>query len=322
MVRAVAGGDGQNHPTAERQPRTALDYLRLAQAYLARHGSASPRLDAEVLLAHVLGITRLELYTRFEQPLVKGEVDAYREALMRRARREPVAYITGTKEFYGLELAVAPGVLIPRPETEFLVELTLKALAGPVGQGSTPEQAEPELVVDVGTGCGAIALAVVVRRPAARALGIDRSGKALAQAQRNAARLGVAGRVRWIQADGLHAVGDGAARVVVSNPPYIPTQEIPRLAPEISRYEPREALDGGPDGLDVARQVALQAARVLAPGGALFMELGNREQAEQLASWVRRQWAANLLARAEVRVDDVSGAVAFAAWRAAGGPSS
>ena len=287
-------------------PRTVLDYLRLAEPYLARHGVASARLDAEVLLAHVLGVSRLELYTRFDQPLVRSEVDAYREALVRRARREPVAYITGVKEFYGLAFRVGPGVLVPRPETEFLVEQVLALL----------RQAPPGgLIVDVGSGCGAIALAVACRHPGARVVGIDRSPVALDYARANAERLGVEQRVRWLLGDALEALADASAAVVVSNPPYVPTSHLSRLAPEIARHEPREALDGGPEGLDVARRVVAGAGRVLCPGGTLLMELGSLRQAENLAGWARQNLAGQGLEVQPPAVDAVTGAVAFVARR-------
>ena len=287
-------------------PRTVLDYLRLAEPYLARQGIPSARLDAEVLLACVLGVSRLELYTRFDQPLVKAEVDAYREALVRRARREPVAYITGVKEFYGLSLRVGPGVLVPRPETEFLVEQVL----GLLGRG-------PGLVVDVGTGCGAIALAVAHRHPEVPVLGVDSSPAALEYARANGERTGAGRRVRWLLGDALEALADASAAVVVSNPPYVPTGELMRLAPEIARYEPKQALDGGADGLEVARRIVAGAPRVLLPGGTLLMELGSRRQAERLAEWARRNPCGQALELHPPAVDAVSGAVAFVARRMA-----
>ena len=286
-------------------PRTVRDFLRLAEPYLARHGVASARLDAEVLLAQVLGVSRLELYTRLDEPLVTAEIDAYRQALRRRARREPVAYITGVREFYGLALRVGPGVLVPRPPTEFLVEQGLQALAG-AGSG---------LAVDVGTGCGAVALALASRHPAARVVGVDRSSAALRYAVDNGRLLGLAGRVRWVLADGLDALAGASVDLVVSNPPYIPSGQWSTLAPEITGYEPREALDGGPDGLDVARRILTSAARVLRPGGCLLMELGGREQACRLAEVARAGKAPGELEVADPLVDEVTGTVLLVARR-------
>ncbi|MEW6048827.1 MAG: peptide chain release factor N(5)-glutamine methyltransferase [Bacillota bacterium] len=269
-------------PTPQAQaapPRTAADYLRLAQPYLARHGSSTPRLDAEVLLAHVLGTSRLDLYTRLDQPLSRHEVDAYRQAIVRRANREPVAYIVGYKEFFGLRLRVGPGVLVPRPETEFLVELALRVA----------HRSERALwFVDVGTGSGALAITLAARRPHLAGVGSDISPEVLGYARANARDHGVGDRVAWVQGDGLSWAAGGAFDLVVSNPPYVPAAEIEHLAPEIRRYEPRAALDGGPDGLVTARRVAKEAARVLRPGGILLMELGTSRQAEQLAAECRR----------------------------------
>lgn len=315
-----AAGTG-GRPAAGESPRTAGDYLRLAVPYLQRHGVTSPRLDAEVLLAHVLGIGRLELYTRLDQPLVKGEVDAYREALVRRAKREPVAYITGVKEFYGLPLHVGPGVLIPRPETEFLVELALQRLRGAQasqGQGAALGDGggRRAVVLDFGTGSGAIGLAVAARAPGTVVVGIDRSPGALRYARSNALGMGLADRCLWVLADCLEGVRGAAADVVVSNPPYVPTGELARLAPEIARFEPREALDGGPDGLEVARRLVAGAARVLRPGGWLLVELGGADQARRLVAWMQQSGLRAGYGDVEVSVDPVSAAVALVARRA------
>lgn len=279
-------------------PRVALDFLRLAEPYLARHGSPTPRLDAEVLLAHVLGTSRLELYTRLDQPLNRAEVDAYRQALQRRANREPVAYIVGYREFYGLRFAVGPGVLVPRPETEYLVEMALRALGAASAPGAALEGdsgAKGEAgglrlrFVDVGTGSGVLAVTLAVRRSDLSGVGCDIASDALAYARANARSHGVSGRLAWVQGDALSWASEGSFDLAVSNPPYVRTQELSGLAPEIQRYEPRHALDGGPDGLSVARRIAQQAARALRPGGLLIMELGTLEQARALAAALRRQ---------------------------------
>ena len=313
-------------------PRLVLDYLRLAEPYLARHGSPTPRLDAEVLLAHVLGTSRLELYTRLDQPLTRAEVDAYRQAIQRRANREPVAYIVGYKEFYGLRFMVGPGVLVPRPETEYLVELALRALAG-VGAPSdaaSPRDAEPEAAapaadgvgaagraeggrlrfVDVGTGSGALAVTLAVRRADLRGVGCDIAAEALAYARANARHHGVSDRLTWVQGDALSWAAERSFDMVLSNPPYVPTHQLDGLAPEIRRYEPRQALDGGPDGLSVARRVAEQAARVLRPGGLLIMELGTPDQARALAAVLRYRRAYERVAAVQDPVSRVPALVA------------
>lgn len=302
-------------PAAGAPPRTVVELLRLAEPYLARHGCPTPRLDAEVLLAHVLGTTRLELYTRLDQPLQRDEVDAYREALRRRAAREPVAYIVGHREFYGLRFQVGPGVLVPRPETEYLVELALRAW-------QAGAQAHPEPAVrfaDVGTGCGALAVTLAVRQPAWRGVGSDVSDQALGYARANARSHGVGGRLSWVRGDALSWAGGQSLDLVVTNPPYIPTPQLERLAPEIRRHEPRVALDGGPDGLAVANRIASQAARVLRPGGLLLMELGTAEQARALA---RRLGGGEVpgFARAAAVRDPAGGAPVLVARAAGSGP--
>lgn len=289
-------------------PRVAADFLRLAQGYLARHGVATPRLDAEVLLASVLGISRLELYARLDEPLERHEVDAYRDALRRRAAREPLAYIVGYREFYGLRMRVGPGVLIPRPETEYLVELAL----------SSTEQAAPVRVADACTGSGAVAVAIAVRRPQACVVGTDVSEQALAFAAVNGRAHVPGGRVRWIRADGLRALAEASFDLVVSNPPYVPSGEMRALAPEIRHYEPREALDGGEDGLRTARELAREAMKVLRPGGVLIMELGTPAQARRLAAECLR--AGGAYREAVAAEDPVSRVPALVARRAGEAP--
>lgn len=254
------------------EPRTVLEFLGRAHGFLAARGVASARLDAEVLLASVLGIDRVGVYLRFDQPLAAREVDAYRELLRRRAAGAPVAYLTGTREFWSVPLAVTPDVLIPRPETELLVE---RVLAGRV-------DGEPR-ILDLGTGSGALAIALARELPAARVVAVDVSPAAAAVATANAARAGVAERVTVVVGSWTAPL-DAAARfdVIVSNPPYVPTAALAGLAPEV-QAEPALALDGGEDGLAAYRALVPQAAARLAPGGRLLLEVGEG-QAETVAA--------------------------------------
>ena len=242
--------------------RTPLELVRLAAGYLAEKGVATPRLDAEVLLAHVLGVPRIRLYTEFDKPLEPAEVAAYREAVRRRARREPVAYITGEREFWSLGLRVDRRVLIPRPETEVLVERCL------------PRMGAAGVLLDLGTGSGAVALALLSERPGWRAVGVDASAGALEVARENARRLGLGERAEFLEGDLYEPVAGRRFDLIVSNPPYVPSAELDRLEPEVCRYEPRRALDGGPDGLSVIRRIVAGAAEHLADGGLLALEIG------------------------------------------------
>lgn len=241
-----------------------LELVRRCAAYLAGKGISNPRLDAEVLLAHVLGVPRIQLYLQFDKPLAAAEVDAYREAVRRRARREPVAHITGSREFWSLSLAVDARVLVPRPETEVLVEAAL-ARMGSAGR-----------LVDLGTGSGAVAVALLVERPGWTGVGVDVSGDALEVAAANAARHGVGDRLELRRGDLFAPLAglEGSFGAVVANPPYIPTGELGGLEPEVARFDPRLALDGGPDGLDVIRRIAAGARVFLATGGFAAVEFG------------------------------------------------
>lgn len=254
---------------------TLLELIREASAYLAKKGVSSPRLDTELLMARVLGCSRVDLYLRFDQPLTKQELDSFRELLRRRAKREPLAYILGAKEFWSLSLRVNPSVLIPRPETETLVEAALEELKEAVKKESLPISA-----LELGTGSGAIVIAL------ARELGAsvswwatDISREALEVARWNARELGVQGRIKFLEGDLWEALESDQHRfrLVISNPPYIPTALIQQLEPEIRCYEPSLALDGGPDGLAVIRRIIEQAPHRLVPGGMLVMEVGEAQ---------------------------------------------
>jgi release factor glutamine methyltransferase len=222
---------------------------------------AETLLEAEVLLRHVLGLNRAQLLARRADRLPAQAAAQLTPLLDRRLAREPLAYITGRREFFGLEFTVDRRVLIPRPETEGLVERVIGLAHG------------APAIVDVGTGSGCIAVGLAVHLPSARLTAVDVSAEALALARLNAARHGVAERISFVQGDLLSALGD-RFDIIVSNPPYILSAEIATLQPEITRYEPHTALDGGGDGLDVIRCLLRQARVRLKPGGALVLEIG------------------------------------------------
>lgn len=252
--------------------------LQWARGVLQSAGCDTPSLDAELLLAHALGWKRARVLAHPEASLgATGE--RYRLLVARRARREPLAYIVGRRAFWSMDLEVRSGVLIPRPETEILVE---QALAWALRRGGRNWGC---VLVDVGTGSGAVAVALARELPWARVWATDTSPEALWVAQANARRYGVAHRIRFAQGEWLAPV-QGPVDAIVSNPPYVPSGVLHRLAPEIARYEPRLALDGGPDGLAAYRRLLPQAARALSPGGAIFLEVGH-DQADAVSNLLR-----------------------------------
>jgi release factor glutamine methyltransferase len=241
---------------------TILAVLTWTEKRFAERGLLTPRLDAQLLLAHVLEHDRVYLYTHFDQPLGPDELAKFRALIQRRLGGEPVAYLVGKKEFHSLDLAVDARVLVPRPDTETTVEAALALLAADAAGR----------IVDVGTGSGAIALALKKERPALEVLAVDRSPDAAAVARANAERLGLA--VEVLEGDLLAPVAARAPFVlIVSNPPYIASAEIATLAVEV-RKEPMAALDGGKDGLDVIRRLVSDAPPLLDAGGALVLEVG------------------------------------------------
>jgi release factor glutamine methyltransferase len=242
-------------------PRTVVELLGVASAYLDARGFETPRLDVELLLGHVLGMRRLELYLHHDRPLEPAEVDAFRELLRRRAGGEPVAYLLGSAGFRRLTLKVDARVLVPRPETEVLVELVLARL---------PERGT---LLDVGTGSGAIALAVADERADARVTAVDVSADALALARENRDALGLADRVELYASDLYAGLPDGARfDVVAANPPYISDGD-PRLDPRVRDHEPHVAIFAGADGLDLIRRLVAGACERLVRGGTLAIEV-------------------------------------------------
>jgi release factor glutamine methyltransferase len=243
------------------------EVVRRATEYLAGKGIDSPRLDAEHLLGKALGLSRVELYMHYDRPLSEADRDAYRELIRRRGGREPLAYVLGEWGFRRLTLGVDRRALVPRPETEIVVERALELLDG---------KADPD-VLDVGTGTGAIALAIADERPGARVTAIDLSREALELAQENARRTGV--HVRFVEEDLEEGFGAEAYDLIVSNPPYVTPEEIDSLQPEIRDWEPRLALVGTTH----TRTVAQHALRALRPQGYLVVEVSD-ERADEAAA--------------------------------------
>ncbi|MFO7982055.1 MAG: peptide chain release factor N(5)-glutamine methyltransferase [Desulfuromonadales bacterium] len=251
------------------EPWTVLKILEWTTGYFRDKGIDNPRLDAELLLADLLEIGRLELYLRFDQPLIAGELTAFRSRVSRRAEREPLQYILGEAEFWSLPLKVTPQVLVPRADTEVLVEEALKRL------DSTGR------VLDVGTGSGAVAIALASEKDQACVEAVDICAEALSIAHDNTVRHGLEGRLRLKRED-LTALTGRGYELIVSNPPYIPQADFIGLMPEVRDFEPRQALDGGTDGLDCYRALACQAPALLADRGWLLVEVGYG-QAEEVS---------------------------------------
>jgi release factor glutamine methyltransferase len=243
-----------------------LELTRLAAEHLAGKGVPDARLDAELLLAHVLGVRRLDLYLQFERPLTPEEVAVYRAVIQRRSRREPLQYITGEAAFRELVLSVDPRVLIPRPETEILVG---EVLAHP------PTTAGDVVALDVGTGSGAIALSLLREGSFSKVVATDISHGALAVAAANAEALGLTHGLELRHGSVWAPIGDAERfHVIVANPPYIMDSERGALMPEVRDHEPSSALLAGADGLDVVREIVAGAPSHLLPGGILALEVG------------------------------------------------
>jgi release factor glutamine methyltransferase len=239
-----------------------LEVLRGTERYLADRGVENPRLNAEHLLAHALGLKRMELYLQFDRQLTEAERAPLRDTVKRRGAREPLQHILGTAEFHGRTFLCDKRALIPRPETEQLVEIALKMVKG---------KTSPK-ILDVGTGSGVIAITLALELPEAEVQAADLSTDALALVAANAERHGLAGRITFHQADLLPS-GDTKLDLIVANLPYIPAAEIAALSPEV-HHDPLAALDGGPDGLDLVRRLIDAAPERLTPGGALLLEIG------------------------------------------------
>lgn len=236
--------------------------LQWTQQYFAGKGIDSPRLDAEILLAHVLHKERIYLYAHYDEPLNGEELAAYRSMVKKRADRLSVAHILGTKAFMGLDFKVSEDVLIPRPETEMLVETVVTA-----AEGTAP------VIIDIGTGSGAIVLSLLHYLPQATGTGVDISTKALAIATGNGRSLGLDDRVTWIESDLFTQVPPGTCDWLVSNPPYLTQGDMEQLQPEV-RHDPALALYGGDDGLDFYRRIAADSPAYVKVGGHCAVEIG------------------------------------------------
>jgi release factor glutamine methyltransferase len=274
-----------NASSAHEAPAWTIErILRWTADYFAQKGLDSPRLDAEVLLAHALRVGRVHLYTHYDQPLSAAERQAFRAMIKRRAACEPVAYICGRREFYGRDFVVGPAVLIPRPETEHLVEAALGWLAE---QGIVAPR-----IADVGTGSGALAVTLAAELPQAQVVAGDISVAALAVAQVNAERHAVAERVEFIESDLLTDMA-GRFDIIVSNPPYVGLNERDSLPADVVNSEPSVALFAGDDGLALIERLGREVRARLATPGLFLCEMGDthqtvvRRQLERLGPWQR-----------------------------------
>lgn len=249
---------------------TVGELLDWTAGFLSQNRAEFPRLDAEVLLAHALGCRRIELYTRYTETASPEVRQRFRELINKRIEGCPVAYLVGRKEFFSLPLEVSPAVLIPRPESEFVVMECLRF---------AKELPEPT-VLDIGTGSGNLAVAIAQQHKGARLTAVDLSPESLEVAARNASKHGVADRISFLQGDLFAPVQAGTKfDFIVSNPPYIPRDEIPKLAAGVRDYEPRLALDGGPDGYAIFDRLIAGACEFLKPRGHLIIEIGAPQEA-------------------------------------------
>ncbi len=306
---------------------TVLETIQKSSDFLGKKGVESPRLQTELLLAHLLKLPRMKLYLNFERALTVAETDVLREFIKRRGQREPLQHITGSTSFCGFEIAVNHHAFVPRPETEMLAELGWQFLNRPAQElerrapsrletTGLSRQAETVLgapaVLDFGTGTGCIAIALAAKCPDAKIIATDISADALALAKENAAANKVAERIEFLQGDGFAALSErwgerprepqenaqtGSPGVspqqfdlIISNPPYIPSAEIATLEPEVRDYDPRAALDGGMNGLDFYRKLAAEAKPFLKPDGKIMLEFGDGQTEAVKAIFENEKW--------------------------------
>ncbi len=280
---------------AQAPPQTAGDMLARAREFLARKGAVESRLDAELLVARAVGLDRLKLFLQLDRPVSEEEVARARELLVRRGKHEPVAYLTGTREFYGRPFRVGPGVLVPRPETELIVDLAreragtaarrprFRATEQAADEATPSRPALPPRVLDVGTGSGCLAITLALELEDASIIAIDLSAAALAWARENAAALAPDAGLEFQEGDALRLLRDRTLRpdpalrfdLVVSNPPYVRAEDAETLPPDVREHEPGEALFAPRGDEDYwVRELLTLAPRLLAPGGTLLVELG------------------------------------------------
>lgn len=280
--------------------------LKWTEQYFGQKGIESPRLDAEVLLSHVLGKQRIYLYVHFDEPLLAEELALYRAMIRQRVEHMPVAYILGEKEFMGLTFKVTPDTLVPRPDTEILVQAAVDEL-----KAQTEGNKEPARLVDIGTGSGAVCLSVLSLLDGVTADTVDISPAARAVAEENAAALGLEARVRFHTGDLLAPVAGQQFTAILSNPPYIPVADIAELAPEVRCKEPMTALAGGADGLDFYRRLCMEAPAMLTENGFMAFEVGIH-QAEAVAALAEDN---PLIGRTEICKDYAGIDRVVLAWR-------
>jgi release factor glutamine methyltransferase len=262
---------------------TVLEGIQKSAGFLLEREIESPRLQAELLLAHVLKLPRMQLYLKFDRVLSSAEQDELRELIRRRGRREPLQHLVGSTSFCGLEMRVNRHVLIPRPETELLAEagwqfLNQSSVLDPVNSRDSAAGNEelPAAALDFGTGSGCIAIALAVNCPNSRISAIDISPEALDVASQNARTNAVSDRIEFLPGDGFAALNKPRRYdLIITNPPYIPGSEIESLQPEVRQHDPRLALDGGSDGLDFFRRLAAEAPSFLKSNGRLMLEFGD-----------------------------------------------
>lgn len=276
---------------------TVLEIIDRGKKHLAEKGFENARLETELILGHALSLPRIGLYLNYDRALKEEELARFKSLLRKRLAGEPVQYVIGTAAFMFAEFEVSSAVLIPRPETEAVTELALRIIGGIAGNAhAAPGGATADgdvgsarstggrdvLVADIGTGSGVIAVTLAQKIPRARVYATDSSGAALSVAAKNARRAGVVDRIVFCEGRLLAPLEEkklaGRLSAIVSNPPYVPSGQIQHLPAEVRDFEPREALDGGPDGLDSLRIIAQDGPRFLAAGGAIVLEVGDKQE--------------------------------------------